>query len=192
MSIKVVTEPEEEPIDLPLAKAQCRIDISDDDALLQHYIRSARRHIEAITNRALLTQTLDLYLDDWPASDLIELKRSPVQSVTSIKYVDSLGVTHTFSNSNYLVDSITEPARIVLKSSASWPTDTLQDINGVIVRFVAGWDDPKKVSAPIVQALLMLVGDFYEHREASIDGAVSREVEFAVTNLLRNERVMKF
>lgn len=192
MPLKVVTPPTQEPISLAEAKLHCRIDLADDDTLISGYIAAARVYVETVCNRALIEQTLEHYLDNWPEDGELILPRSPVQGVTSVTYTDADGGTHVFAASNYVVDVLSAPARLVLKSGASWPGDELQVVNGIAVRFVAGWAQPAAVSAPIRQAMLLLIGHWYENREATTVGEVSRAIAFAVESLLLNERIQVY
>jgi uncharacterized phiE125 gp8 family phage protein len=192
MPLKLITAPTSEPISVADAKLHCRVDVVDDDLLIQRWIKTARRYIERISNRALLTQTWELWLDAFPASSEIDLNRSPLASVTHVKYYDDADAESTFAASNYIVDTIREPGRVVLKTGYTWPSTTLRAVNGVVVRFVAGWTTSDDVPEPIKQAMFLLVGYWNENREAASLGAVSREIEFSVDALLRNERVFRF
>lgn len=199
MKLSLVSGPQSEPLTVDDVKAQSRIDISDDDALILNYIEAAREFIERdYLSCALITQTWDLYLDDWPAGDSLYLPRPPLQSVTSVTYTDEDGSSATFSSSSYLVDTVGKPGRIVLKTDYSWPSTTLQEVNGLVVRFVAGYgDDADDVPARIRQALRLLVADFYENRENAIvaQGITVEQVPFGVKQLLaslnlRSEKVL--
>ena len=189
---KLITGPVIEPVTLAEAKAQCRVDISDDDTLITTLIGDAREYCERIDWRAYLTQTYDLYLDEFPASGEIRFPRPPLQSVTSVKYTDENGVVATLASSTYIVDTISEPARLVLKSNQSWPTVTLQQVNGVVVRFVAGWTQASDVPRSIKRAMLLLIGHWYENREETTVGAVSRSIEFGVRALLGVDSAKRF
>ena len=55
--------------------------------------------------RALLTQTWDMYLDEFPCAGEIIIPLSPLQSVTSVSYVDQHGATQTWASANYRIVS---------------------------------------------------------------------------------------
>lgn len=191
---KVQTGPTQEPVTLPEAKAQCRVDIDDDDKLISSYIVSARRTAELIARRAFITQTIDLVMDEFPAEAELFLPCAPLQSVTHIKYTDSDGNESTFSSDSYIVDTYSEPGRVVLKTGESWPGTTLQAANGVVVRFVAGYgDDPADVPEVYRQAIQLLVGHWYENREEVVVGNVResglKQLPLGVRDLLRVDRV---
>ena len=191
MALILVTGPDVEPVSKAEAKLHCRVDISDDDDLITALIVAARELCETITQRALITQTWDLVMDDWPGGDVLSLPLAPLQSITSISYTDEDGNSDTFSADNYVTDTESQPGRAALKSTASWPSTTLQEIAGVRVRFVAGYGDAgSDVPQSIRQAMLLLIGHWYEQREAIVtSGAVPQEVPFAVQALLATHRM---
>jgi len=164
--LTTVTSPELEPISLSDAKDHLRVDITTDDALIEGYIAAAREYAENVTRRALITQTLEYVLDGWPSGVEIQLPRPPLQSVTSVKYVDDDDVEHTFAPSNYHAVTAGQPGRIVLGEDSSWPTDDLRPGGAITIRFVAGYgNDPEDVPRLIRQAMMMMIGLLYENRE---------------------------
>jgi hypothetical protein len=62
-----------------------------EDDLLNSIITAAREHVEDITRRALLTQTWDYYLDEWPRENFIKLPYGNLQTVSSVKWKDTDG-----------------------------------------------------------------------------------------------------
>lgn len=171
-ALEVTSPPAVEPVSTSEAKNHLRVSISDDDTLIDALVAAAREDCEDFRNQSFITQTLVLYLDDWPEDDVIKLPRGPVQSVTSVQYTDEDDNTSTFASSNYVVDAKSEPARIALKRTASWPSDTLQEVNGVQVTYVAGYgDDAADVPAAIVEAIKLTIGHYYENREDVILGS---------------------
>lgn len=188
MALICVTGPAVEPVSLDEAKDHLRVDISDDDTLIAGLVTAAREWIERVCRPqlALITQTWRYVADDWPAGDTLALRPWPLQSVSSVSYTSEAGVTATFAASNYVVDTYSAPGRLRLKSTASWPSGTLQELNGLQVTFTAGFGaGGSDVPAQIRQALLMLVAHWYENRETQvITGAVPASVDFAVRALL--------
>jgi len=183
----LVTAPAVEPVTLAEAKAHLRVDISNDDALITAQIVAARNMAEAITHRAFVTQTWDLYLDSWP-SRALQLPFPPLQSVTSVKYYSDSAAEQTLTGSNYQVDIASEPGRLILISGSSWPGDSLRDANGVIVRFVAGYGLAAAVPQIFKQAILLIVGQFYENRENAMPMRLA-EAPMAAMALLWQDRV---
>jgi uncharacterized phiE125 gp8 family phage protein len=189
--LKLVTAPAAEPVSLTEAKAHCRVDTSDDDTLIGSLITASREYVERILQRRLINSTWDFTLNRFE-SDYIRLPYAPLSSVTSVSYVDSDGTTQTLSTSVYDTDLTREPGGIFLKYAQVWPTP--RDIqNAVTVRYVAGYGAAgTSVPNAIKQAMLLLIGNWYENRESVVIGTISGELPMAVKSLLWSYRVPEF
>jgi len=167
-----------EPVTTDEAKDHLRIDIPDDDSLIDVLITAARADVEVWTRRQILTATWKLYLDAWPSGTTpIRLPKPPTASVASIKYQDGDDVQQTLAGTVYQTDLISEPARIALVDGQVWPSLKAGAINAIVIEYVAGWATVAAVPSQIKHAIKLIVGDLYEHRESTIDivpGLVSR------------------
>jgi uncharacterized phiE125 gp8 family phage protein len=135
-----------------------------EDTYLSSLITVAREYCETVTRRGLGTQTLELILDDF-SNDYIELPKSPVQSITSIKYKDSDSTETTWTD--YVSDTDKIPALIMPEYGDTFPSFTPYPSGAVRIRYVAGHttsDIPKSIK----QAMLLLIGHLYENREETI------------------------
>lgn len=186
MTITVFTAPVSEPITLAEAKLQCRVDHDDEDELIVMLIAAARQHAETMLHRNIITQTLDAYFDEFSC----EIKLPPLQSVTSITYVDTAGATQTLAADQYLVDAVSQPARIAQAYGVTWPATRAQN-NAVRVRFVAGYGLPGAVPQCIKSWMLIRIATLYENRQEIIigpGGKIEIEASF-IDSLLDSERV---
>lgn len=166
LAVKITTAPLVEPISVEEARSHLRIDHDGEDDLLERLIAQARTYCEDVSQRALITRTYTAYLDVFPAC-AFALPYPPLLAVTSIKYTDEDGNQSTYSSANYLVDAHREPGRVVLKSTSSWPNVTLKEINGVEIIWTAGYGATAASVPPrYKQAILLLLGHYYENREA--------------------------
>lgn len=172
-ALKRTVEPTIEPVDVESLRTHSRIDYQDEDDVLRGYLLAARRMLETDTERALLTQTWTLTMDCFPC-DAIELRRCPVQSVTSISYLDTDGASQTLATSVYTVSTTCEPARITLKYGQVWPTTYMQE-GAITITFVAGSTTAAAVDPMAGQAIRMLAGHWAQHRE-SVDGMSMKEI----------------
>lgn len=178
--LQLITAPTAEPVTLAEARAHLKDPDVSDDPMIVAMITAARQRAEAETGRQLMSATWDLHLDAFPVEDVIVLPRPPLQSVTHVKYYDDDGVQQTLSSALYHVDTVSEPARIVLVDGQDWP-DTEERPNAVTVRFVAGYQDAydvpaasaTTVPAAIRQWILLQVGAIYENRQAADGGAMA-------------------
>jgi len=189
----LTTAPAVEPLTQTEVKNYLRVDsdITEDDALITALIVAARRYCETFTRRAFITQTWTMYLDRFPANRwYITLPKSPLQSVTSIKYYDIDGTLQTWSSSKYEVDSSdTIPARVSLAESETWPSTRVQ-ANSVQILFIGGYGAAAAVPDTIKSAMYLLVGHWYENREAVTLAGTPKEVPMAVDALLWAERAI--
>lgn len=172
MGLTLVTAPASEPLTTAEAKSHLRVDSSDDDTLIDAFVKSARQYVEEDLGRALITQTWDYTIDAFPSDgSAIHLPRPPLQSVTSISYVDTAGATQTVSSGDYIVNTGKRKGEVTLAYGAAWPATRTQ-ASAVTIRFVAGYGAASAVPESIRTALRLVVGDLYSNREASIVGTI--------------------
>lgn len=191
MGVKIFTAAASEPVSLTEAKLHLKVDGTDEDGLIGALIGTARETVEGICRRALVTQTWDLVMDEFPECDEIKLPYPPLQSITSIQYTDQYNVTATFASTNYIVDAYGEPGRVKLVYGAAWPGNTLTVMNGVKIRFVAGFGAAAAVPLKYKQAILLLVGHWYAHREEVADNTNLMEIPLGVNALLWMDRNLR-
>jgi uncharacterized phiE125 gp8 family phage protein len=189
MPLKQTVAPTKEPVTLDMAKAHLRVDDGEEDALIAQIIATAREWCEDFQRRSYVTQTWRLTLDEFPCADEISIPRPPLASVSSITYVDTNGDTQTLATTVYAVDTDAEPGRVYLKYNQTWPS-TRDITNAVTITFVAGYGaDDGYVPAKVKQAMLLLIGHWFENREHVLTGTISKEIEFGVHALLWPNRV---
>lgn len=177
---KMVTEPTSEPVSVSEAKAHLNVTHTDDDALIGTYVSAARQLCEERTTRALPSQVQDLYLDEFP--ECIEVRKVPLADVVSLTYLDSEGSTATLGSSAYIVDTVSEPARITPAYGESWPS-TYPVMNAVRVRCSLG-AATSEIPQRAKQAIKLMVGHYYANREQVVVGTITAQVPFAVDALL--------
>lgn len=183
------TAPTEEPLTLDEAKKQVEVPtaLTDHDQLLNSLIVASRQYVERYLNRQLVTATWNLFLDRFPCGlDPILIPYAPLQSITSITYLDGTGATQTWTSSEYRVSTSREPGRVVPAYTYTYPT-TRCTTDAVTVRFVAGYGDASAVPTAIKQAMLLLISHWFENRSAV--GSVGNEVAFSLNALLESYRV---
>ncbi len=184
--LTLVTPAAVEPVALDDVKRHMRLDEGAFNADVTSLIVAARLMAETITRRALNTQTWDYKLDAFPNELSIPLP--PLQTVSSIKYIDVNGVEQTLSASVYDVDTDSEPARVRPAHGESWPS-TRDDMNAVVVRFVAGYgNNATDVPETIRQAIKILVMHWFENPE--LTSPLIKQAPMSVQSLLGNYRVL--
>lgn len=181
----LVTAPTEEPITLAELKTHLRIDSTNEDTYLNSLIKGAREALELKYDLALVTQTWQIFFDNfkqyqeawWDGIEYlpvgyfsqkqIEIPKSPLQSVTHIKTYNENNVGTVFSSNNYtvLTYSGVSPSngRVVLKDGVTWP-DVHRDFDGIEIQFVAGHGSASAVPQVVKQSILEEAAYRYEHR----------------------------
>jgi uncharacterized phiE125 gp8 family phage protein len=160
MSLRLITAPTDYPVTLAEVKAQCRVDGTDSDGLLNTYIAAATNYVEQYTGRALMSQVWELVLDDF--TDAMLIPKGPVQSVDSVKYYDSDSILQTLDTAVYAADLVSDPSWVVRVSDQTWPT-VAAGVNNVVIRFTCGY---ATVPEAIRAAIFMLVSQWNDERSS--------------------------
>ena len=177
----LVTPPTAELLELEEVAEHLRLDLEEmepvETTLLESWIRAARMHVEQRLSVALVEQTWRLTLDGFPPSGLpILLPRPPLQSVTSVVYLDTDSVEQTLDASAYVVDVESRPGRIGPVQDTLWP-DAARQLASVRITYVAGLDGEDDGLTELVEdlraAMLLLVGDLYRNREAQVSDTLN-------------------
>lgn len=184
-SLLRTVEPTSEPVSLTAAKRHCRIDTVDSDSVLRGLIVAAREWCENRLGQQFMPATWRMKLDCFPCWEL-ELPRPPLVAVSSITYLDAAGTSQTLSSTKYRVDTDSRPGRITPNYANIWPI-TYPVMQAVTVAYTAGYADSDSVPQSIKQAMLLLIGHWYENREGTLIGSISKECEFAVESLLMSQ-----
>lgn len=212
MALKLVAAPANYPVTLDQAKAHLRVDFADDDDLISSLIDTATTYCDGpkgFLGRALISQTWDLYLDEFPCRhgesffrrgrinrfhhSRIEIPLPPLIDVVGVFYLDGSGEEQELDASKYIVDDKGEQGMIF--PVIGWPIAQCVP-NAVRVRFTAGYvDDTQspqtdKVPGPIKSAMLLYMGDLYANRETMLTGqrAAAVTLPWAAEQMLRPYR----
>lgn len=189
-ALKLITPPATEPVTLTEAKARLRITITDEDDDITSLIKQARELCEAACQRAFITQTWSLYLDDFPRhihwyQQAIRLPRAPLQSVTWIKYYDTAGVQRTYDAAMYHVTTGSEPGRIAPLWGAYWQYAQFGRPEAVEVRFVAGYGAASDVPNAAKAAILLTMKSLRDDPSAPVPPAARAFLDTLETGEVR-------
>ncbi len=168
MKILNITPPAVEPVTVAEVKTYTHISHSVEDALLSIWIAAARIIAEGYQRRHYITQTNDITYDDFPNTP-IDLPYNPVQSITSIKYIDTNNDSNTVSTDDYFLDIGGIPGTIDLNHGVLWPTTQLRESSNVIIRVVSGYGDAADdVPANVKEAIMLYCAYRYENRSGEV------------------------
>ena len=167
--VSVITEPSIEPVTLGELKSEIGISHSNDDAQLNAYITSARVWCEKYLNTYIMTQIVEITMDQWPGWEF-GLGLWPIQSVDSVKYDDTaspIAEQTLTANTNYYADITAKCGRIQLIDSM--PSVTTRP-NAIKIRATVGYvevssspvDLRSGVPEPIKTGIKMYAKGLYE------------------------------
>ena len=152
--------------------------IRDSDEHLSNLIQSAREEWENDTETACCTKTYRLRISE--VCDGMKLPHRPIQSVTSLVYYDSNNASQTLSTSVWDFDTARKQIR--LKYNQDWPTWTPR-YDAWTITYVCGYsDDGALVPAIAKQAMLLLVGYYFDANRGENDKANDKRAYEALVN----------
>lgn len=193
----LITPPAIQPVTLTEAKLHLRVDHNDEDTLILGLIRAATEHLDGwtgILGRCLVEQVWRQDHDRFARQMSIPL--GPVIAVQSITWRDPAGQLSTVPSGSYDL-RIDEAGNAVIRFDADYvfPTN-LHESRAVAINFKAGYEinpgppGSSTVPDPLKVAILLLVGHWYQNREAvSTTGMAS--LPFAVKALIAPYRRMR-
>lgn len=172
MKIVQSGEPVGEVVSLALVKQQCRVDFSDDDDLIQHYIDAAAEWVKDACQTVLLETEFTATGQDFD----LAFKGFPNATIVSISYVDPLGAP------GVIADFEISDSRLYVPNPPAIASATVTFNAGIGVGNI-----PKK----LVQAVLMLAASFYDQR-ADFTKDMTSSVPFGVRAMVSHHRSFAF
>jgi uncharacterized phiE125 gp8 family phage protein len=171
----------DEPVSLSEAKAQVRMANDDsEDAFIASLIMPARAYVERVGRYFLVAATRTERFGAF--GDFIEIYRRPIASIDGVFY----GPTGDDTDTEYAgaVAPVGRfPLRIYPAADNSFPD--LNDGEVVTVNYTSGSVSPTSEEYLIAKrAILLLIGHWFEYREAAQAGIVSPEIALSVSSLL--------
>lgn len=165
------------------AKLHCDITGDDFDSIVDSLLTVATDACQGDTGRQFITATYVWTFDTFPTEDELDVPCPPLQSVTSIKYIDTAGVQQTLSTDVYDTDLTSAAGRIFLKYDQEWP-DIRGDIDGIEITFKAGYGDAATdVPSMLRHAVKMMIKHLYVH-PSPVSDRTKTEVPRSVRYLL--------
>jgi len=167
ISVNITTPPASEPVTAAEVKLFSKIDFTDDDTLIDLQISSARQMVEKWLNKALITQTIKCYFNNY--NNRVYLPYAPHQTITSvIRKRKNESKTLTENTDYYIIgDTVKyldlEPSGIINPQGVS-RNETLTAWN-LEVTFTAGYGtSASDVPSPIKEAILRIIETNYDNR----------------------------
>ena len=162
----VTKRPEMSPVSLKKVMQHLRISDENETEYLNSLILAATDYVEQYCNIKIMTTHIAIELTV-KANQPVKLPFGNLKSVQDVNVDDVL-----LDKSEYKVSLIKKS--ITFNKSAD-----------VVINYVVGTDDVLEVPDAIKQAILLVIGTFYEHREQQTELNL-KEIPFGVENLLAN------
>jgi len=171
MPISVSTKASHYPITLEEAKEHLRVTDTNSDSYIQGLIAMVTEYVEGVTSRTLITTQYTWTRDEFPRAQCMLVPKPPLQSISSITYIDTNQSTQTWGSTYYTVDTASVPARICPAYQETWPI-TLNVPNAVTVTYTAGYGNHLgAVPEGIKHAIKFLVAHYWSNRQESVTAA---------------------
>lgn len=164
-------------------KKHLRVADAEQDDYVSALIRAAAGHVESITGAPFCDREVELRTDSWASFDHIPV--GPVVEVASIRFTaPGTDEPETLPDDNYLLRRRGIEASVVLSPGRRWPI--IAPGTEIIAKLALGYGDNRP--AELLQAVLLLVGQWFENREAVIVGNIVNDLPNGVYALLANHR----
>lgn len=167
------TAPETEPVSLDDAKLHLRMvpdDDSEDVAIVEPLIVAAREYVEGVTGRTIARRQITACAA-LSVGETLRLPRPPVIEIAKARYMRTDGAWADLPQEAYTADA--PSGTLTLQRM---PEDALTQV-GIQIQYEAGYTAPPMA---LRQAMLLLIGHWYQNREAVQVGSYA-SVEVAQT-----------
>lgn len=191
MTSYLLAGPAAEPVALAEAKAFLRVDGTDEDAFISTLVTAARLHVEGTTGQALIAQSWRVVLNGWPDDRTIKLPVAPLISLTGVTAYNADGVGTSLAIGQFQPAPSSAPASIFVPNGIDG-APVLRQRAGIEIDYVAGYGaDAADVPTDLKQAVLSLVGYWFEHRDAVIVAGSGAVVPPGFDRLISHYRTLK-
>lgn len=150
-------------VDLTLAKSHLRVTSSDEDTLIGHYLAAAKDTVEQYTGMKLtrgeVEQTVSYF------GIYTDLQWGPNPADVTVEYQDVDDAAASFTDARLVGSRLYAP-------DAGWPS--IYENTPITLTYTAGFTT---VPSALDQAVLLLVGEYFDNRDLEARPAVSAAVE---------------
>lgn len=175
-----------EPVSLAMARTHVKASDTGEDELLEQLITAARVHVERMTGQLLVARQTHMIFDGF--SSPLSLTAWPIAAAPALAVEYRAPATGDWTAVTPAPRLLPDryPALVLPAIGAKWP-GAIGEPQSVRVTLIAGYADGE-CPKPLVQAMLLLIGHWFENREASVSGTTSNAVAFGVDLLTEDFR----
>lgn len=170
-------------ISIDSLKSFLKVDTTEDDALIQALLSTARAYVEDYTGVMCNTGQVDYYGESFTD---FRFTAGPVTSLTSVGYKTDATTYATLDTTNYAFSSKSIPQRLEFYTT---PTPYDKTLERVKVITTTGYGETA-VPKPLVQAMRLLIGHWYEQRTQVIVGTITAQIPQGIHALLNPYRIL--
>ena len=207
---KVTSPPGALAVSLADIKSHLKVTDSSEDDLITIYLDAAIDYAERLTKRDFITRTYTTFRDFFPGVSEgyyqfgnlptlgsvgfggnigFEIRKSPLQSIESIKYFVS-DVLTTVLNTDYYNTLEEDYSEVLIKDGKCWPTNADVRLQTIEISFKAGFGDadgdmPNWVTTGIMQHVAQL----YANRGDCSEGDIKNNLPAAARMLYMQNRI---
>lgn len=161
MTKRLIAPPAALAVSIEAARRQARTSGTSLDAELEEKIQGITEEVEHKTGRALIEQTWELALDNFPAAGVIKLAPARLLAVKHVRFYDQGGVLQTLHPDDYLVETKREPGWLLPAPGCAWPATQVRP-SAVEIQYVCGYGPTEaEVPAAIKEYILGMIENHY-------------------------------
>jgi uncharacterized phiE125 gp8 family phage protein len=135
---------------------------------------AAIEYVEKLTRRAIAKSRFQSVLSSFPDTprEGIYLPHPPLQSIESLTYVDSNGVTQNLTD--YQLDRNQKRTMLFPSIGEVWPTLEVGNRSPIIVTYIAGYVDHSTIRLPplLETAIYQTIDTFWQNRGSVVEGLI--------------------
>lgn len=140
------------PVDVEAVKLHLKVEYDTEDDFLQLLLNAAIQAAESYSGRELRANTWTLIVDVFESR--ICIRKSPVASITSVKYTVTTTHDTTVATSVYYLKKGEIASEVLLQDGETWPTDIAEVEAGILITFVtAAYQDADQANLAILRAV---------------------------------------
>ena len=159
-------------LELEKVKEHLKETSDDNDSKLICLIKAVTDIAENVTGRDLINKTYKGFLNCFPSCSRrsIQIRKSKLQSITSIEYYLD-GILTTFDSANYYITESNNYSTINLVDGKDWPSSIDRRKQAVVITFIAGYGtDTCDIPAGLTQAMLSNLTSLFDNAGDCADG----------------------